>query len=146
HLGDVIEEADGDLMGDGVNIAARLEGICEPGAIVLSEDAYRQVRDKINETFVDLGEQNLKNIARPMRAYALTASTGGRPAIGSAGVVPAGRGSRDPQERRPPQKRTTAERPSALTPILENIIIPSIDRKTRTRRERREAMRAAAAA
>ena len=43
HLGDVVEEADGDLMGDGVNIAARLEGICEPGAICLSEDAYRQV-------------------------------------------------------------------------------------------------------
>ena len=79
HLGDVVEEADGDLMGDGVNIAARLEGICDPGAIVLSEDAYRQVRDKINETFVDLGEQNLKNIARPMRVYALTAPAAGAP-------------------------------------------------------------------
>src|SRR5262245_51229784 len=43
HLGDVVEESDGDLMGDGVNVAARLEGICEPGAICLSEDAYRQV-------------------------------------------------------------------------------------------------------
>src|SRR6202162_1934944 len=42
HLGDVVEESDGDLMGDGVNIAARLEGVCEPGAICLSEDAYRQ--------------------------------------------------------------------------------------------------------
>ena len=46
HLGDVVEEADGDLMGDGVNIAARLESIAEPGGICLSEDAYRQVRDK----------------------------------------------------------------------------------------------------
>ena len=69
HLGDIVEESDGDLMGDGVNIAARLEGICEAGGICLSEDAYRQVRDKIKEQFVDLGEQALKNIARPVRVY-----------------------------------------------------------------------------
>jgi adenylate cyclase len=49
HLGDVVEESDGDLMGDGVNIAARLEGIAQPGAICLSEDAYRQVRDRLKE-------------------------------------------------------------------------------------------------
>ena len=67
-------------MGDGVNIAARLEGICEPDAIALSEDAYRQVRDKIDEPFVDLGEQNLKNIAHPMRAHALMPPAGGRSA------------------------------------------------------------------
>ena len=48
HLGDVVEEADGDLMGDGVNIAARLEGVCEPGAICLSEDAYRQVKARLD--------------------------------------------------------------------------------------------------
>src|SRR5271170_7706287 len=71
HLGDVVEESDGDLMGDGVNIAARLEGIAEPGGICISEDSYRQVRDKVKEQFVDLGEQTLKNIARPMRAYRL---------------------------------------------------------------------------
>src|SRR5208337_2286592 len=71
HLGDVVEEADGDLMGDGVNVAARLQAICEPGGICLSEDAYRQVRDKLQVTFADLGEQWLKNIARPLRAYAL---------------------------------------------------------------------------
>ena len=69
HLGDVVEEADGDLMGDGVNIAARLEGVAEPGGICLSEDAYRQVRDKVKESFVDLGEKALKNIARPVRVY-----------------------------------------------------------------------------
>jgi TolB-like protein len=69
HLGDVVEESDGDLMGDGVNIAARLEGIADPGGICLSEDAYRQVRDRIKEGFVDLGEKELKNIARPVRAY-----------------------------------------------------------------------------
>ena len=71
HLGDVVEETDGDLMGDGVNVAARLQAICEPGGVCLSEDAYRQVRDKLQATFADLGEQTLKNIARPVRAYAL---------------------------------------------------------------------------
>jgi adenylate cyclase len=69
HLGDVVEESDGDLMGDGVNIAARLEGIAEPGGVCLSEDAFRQVRDKIVAEFIDLGDQQLKNIARPVRAY-----------------------------------------------------------------------------
>jgi TolB-like protein/class 3 adenylate cyclase/Flp pilus assembly protein TadD len=74
HLGDVVEEADADLMGDGVNIAARLEGIAEPGGICLSEAAYRQVREKLRHEFVDLGEKALKNIARPMRVYALKRS------------------------------------------------------------------------
>jgi adenylate cyclase len=58
HLGDVVEESDGDLMGNGVNIAARLEGIADPGGICLSEDAYRQVRDRLKEEFIDLGEKN----------------------------------------------------------------------------------------
>jgi TolB-like protein len=71
HVGDVVEEEDGDLMGDGVNIAARLEGVCEPGGVCLSEDAYRQVRDRLKEPFVDLGEKMLKNIARPMRVHSL---------------------------------------------------------------------------
>ncbi len=71
HLGDVVEESDGDLMGDGVNIAARLEGVCEPGGVCLSEDAYRQVRDRVKEEFADLGERELKNIARPIRVYAV---------------------------------------------------------------------------
>ena len=71
HLGDVMKQPDGDLLGDGVNIAARLEGIAEPGGICLSKDAFRQVRDKLKESFVDLGEQALKNIARPMRVYRL---------------------------------------------------------------------------
>ena len=69
HLGDVVEEEDGDLMGDGVNIAARLEGIAEPGSICLSNAAYEQVRDKVDTEYVDLGEKSLKNIARPIRAY-----------------------------------------------------------------------------
>ena len=76
HLGDVVEESDGDLMGDGVNIAARLEGICEPGGICLSEDAYRQVRDRIKEELVELGERRLKNIARPVRVYEIRSRFG----------------------------------------------------------------------
>jgi TolB-like protein/class 3 adenylate cyclase len=72
HVGDVVEEADGDLMGDGVNIAARLEAVCEPGGVCLSGAAYEQVRDRVKERFVDLGEKALKNIARPVRAYAMT--------------------------------------------------------------------------
>ncbi len=71
HLGDVVEEADGDLMGDGVNIAARLESICEPGAICLSEDAYRQVKGRLDLAVSDLGPTQLKNIAEPIRVYSL---------------------------------------------------------------------------
>jgi TolB-like protein/class 3 adenylate cyclase len=79
HSGDVIEESDGDLMADGVNIAARLEAIVTPGAICLSEDAYRQVRDRLKEQFVDLGDQLLENIARPLRAYAIKIPSGEEP-------------------------------------------------------------------
>jgi adenylate cyclase len=71
HLGDVVEEADGDLMGDGVNIAARIEGICAPGAICLSEDAYRQVKGRLDLAVSDLGPTQLKNIAEPIRLYSL---------------------------------------------------------------------------
>jgi TolB-like protein/class 3 adenylate cyclase/Flp pilus assembly protein TadD len=71
HLGDVVEESDGDLMGDGVNIAARLEGIAAPGAICLSEDAYRQVKGRLDVAVSDLGPTQLKNIAEPIRAYSL---------------------------------------------------------------------------
>src|SRR5579863_7311285 len=71
HLGDVVEENDGDLMGDGVNIAARLEGIAAPGAICLSEDAYRQVSGRLDMEVADLGQTQLKNIEKPIRAYSL---------------------------------------------------------------------------
>jgi adenylate cyclase len=71
HLGDVVEESDGDLMGDGVNIAARLEGIAKPGAICLSEDAYRQVKGRLDFAVTDLGPTELKNIAEPIRVYSL---------------------------------------------------------------------------
>jgi len=75
HLGDIVEESDGDLMGDGVNIAARLEGIAQPGAICLSEDAYRQVKARLNLSVNDLGETQLKNIADPIRVYSLAIGT-----------------------------------------------------------------------
>jgi adenylate cyclase len=71
HVGDVVEENDGDLMGDGVNIAARLEGIAMPGTICLSEDAYRQVKSRLDIAVNDLGSVQLKNIADPIRAYSI---------------------------------------------------------------------------
>jgi adenylate cyclase len=71
HLGDIVEESDGDLMGDGVNIAARLEGLAKPGAICLSEDAYRQVKGRLDFAVTDLGLTELKNIAEPIRVYSL---------------------------------------------------------------------------
>jgi adenylate cyclase len=71
HIGDVVEESDGDLMGDGVNIAARLEGVAKPGAICLSEDAYRQVKQRLDVKVSDLGPTPLKNIAEPIRVYSL---------------------------------------------------------------------------
>jgi TolB-like protein/class 3 adenylate cyclase len=84
HLGDVLVEGD-DILGDGVNIAARLEGIAEPGSVCLSEDAFRQVRGKIAAEFADIGEQSLKNIARPVRVYRL----GPLPSRPHAGETPA---------------------------------------------------------
>jgi TolB-like protein/class 3 adenylate cyclase len=71
NLGDVLIEGE-DILGEGVNIAARLEGICEPGGVLISSTAYDHVRGKISANFHDLGEKELKNIARPIRVYALT--------------------------------------------------------------------------
>jgi adenylate cyclase len=68
HVGDIIID-DNDIFGDGVNIAARLEGIAEPGGVCISDDAQRQVRGKVDIAFADMGWQNLKNIAEPMRAW-----------------------------------------------------------------------------
>jgi adenylate cyclase len=86
HIGDVVEESDGDLMGDGVNIAARLEGVAKPGAICLSEDAYRQVRSRLDLKVSDLGLTPLKNITEPMHIYSLEVglATDRRPAVRTA--------------------------------------------------------------
>jgi TolB-like protein len=71
NIGDIIIDAD-DIFGDGVNVAARLEGIAEPGGVCISSSAYEQVRGKVNADFIDLGELSLKNICRPTRAYAVS--------------------------------------------------------------------------
>jgi adenylate cyclase len=70
NLGDVIAE-DGDIFGDGVNVAARLEALAEPGGICISRTVREQIRDKLPYAFEDLGEQSVKNIARPVHVYAL---------------------------------------------------------------------------
>jgi TolB-like protein/class 3 adenylate cyclase len=83
HLGDILVEGD-DILGDGVNIAARLEGIAEPGGICISEDAFRQVRGKVEVEFADLGEQTLKNIARPLRVYCVGSPSAARQPVSPA--------------------------------------------------------------
>ena len=93
NLGDVLVEGD-DILGDGVNIAARLEGLCEPGGVLISGAAYDHVRGRIDADFVDLGEKQLKNIARPVRVYAVKA--------GSRSVAPAPSAS-EPERQGPPR-------------------------------------------
>jgi adenylate cyclase len=87
HLGDVLIEGD-DILGDGVNISARLESIAEPGGICISEDAFRQVRGKIEAEFADIGEQRLKNIARPLRVYRLKPSLAAKEPIAQPTALP----------------------------------------------------------
>jgi adenylate cyclase len=96
HLGDVVEESDGDLMGDGVNIAARLEGVATPGTICLSEQAYWQVKSRLDLKVSDLGPVQLKNIAEPVHVYSLEVGKGAeaKPAKPVTPVAPT------PQKRR----------------------------------------------
>lgn len=132
HLGDVVQESDGDLMGDGVNIAARLEGVAAPGGICLSEDAYRQVRDRLKEKFADLGEKTLKHIARPVRVFSIvlnypleTKHLPAAPAQGmglrerpAAELEPAGGASRELQE------KDQSNPPISSTPPLSIVVLP----------------------
>ena len=85
NLGDILIEGD-DILGDGVNVAARLEGIAEPGGICLSAAAYDQVREKVAVEFADLGERSLKNIARPVRAYSVVRDRPGTDAQNSQAI------------------------------------------------------------
>jgi adenylate cyclase len=80
HLGDIIFD-DNDIFGDGVNIAARLEGIAEPGGICVSDDAHRQIRSKVDFAFGDMGPQTLKNISEPMRAWRMLVGNASAPEI-----------------------------------------------------------------
>src|SRR6516165_5264188 len=91
HVGDVVEERDGDLMGDAVNIAARLEGVANPGAICLSEQAYWQVKGRLDLKVTDLGATHLKNIAEQIRVYSLEVGqpVQAKPAQGSVPEKPA---------------------------------------------------------
>ena len=95
HVGDAVEEADGDLMGDAVNIAARVEGVCEPGGVAVSEDAWRQAEGKVAVETIDLGAPSLKNIARPVRVFQLMFGQG-----------------------RPTGDRASAAQPTPDTPVI----------------------------
>jgi TolB-like protein/class 3 adenylate cyclase/tetratricopeptide (TPR) repeat protein len=104
NIGDVVVEGE-DLLGDGVNVAARLEGIAEPGGICISDAAYQQVRAKLDVNFEDAGEQQLKNIARPVRTYRLRLdrSLPAKPALplpdkSSIAVLPFQNMSGDPEQ------------------------------------------------
>ena len=88
HLGDIIAEGD-DIFGDGVNVAARLEGLAEPGGICISGGAFDAVDGKLDVTAVDMGPQTVKNIAKPVRAYRLLLRSGGRTEPASGGDNPA---------------------------------------------------------
>src|ERR1700742_4473573 len=88
NLGDVIVGQDGDLYGDGINIAVRLEGIADPGGILMSEKVYSEVEGKLDVGFEDRGEQQLKNISRPVRVYAVSAPANSAPINKSGAVLP----------------------------------------------------------
>ena len=87
NLGDIIVDDD-DIFGDGVNIAARLEALAEPGGICVSRVVRDQVRDKLAFSFQDMGEQQVKNIARPVRAYRVVTDAARPAAIAQRGTPP----------------------------------------------------------
>jgi adenylate cyclase len=88
NLGDVIVGQDGDLYGDGINIAVRLEGIADPGGILISDKVYNEVEGKLDAGFEDRGEQQLKNISKPVRAYAVRAGAPGALTEGLSAAPP----------------------------------------------------------
>ena len=109
NLGDVIIDGD-DIYGDGVNIAARLEALAEPGGICISRTVRDQIRDKLPYAFADMGEQSVKNIARPLRTYALgIAAVAALPPL----TIPA-------QPKSPPRRR----RPRPAAPRLSMVVLP----------------------
>jgi adenylate cyclase len=114
HQGDIIID-EGDIFGDGVNLAARVEGLAEPGGICVSRVVRDEVRDKLDVSFDDLGEQSLKNIARPMRVFRV-----GTRAFGSQSPHPnppplAGEGAKDNPPPQAGEGRVGAAEPATLT-------------------------------
>jgi TolB-like protein/class 3 adenylate cyclase/tetratricopeptide (TPR) repeat protein len=122
NLGDIIVES-GDIHGDGVNIAARLEGIAEPGGICISEDAFRQVRGKVDAEFDDIGDQNLKNITRPLRVFRLTLTHPAATAPGSPLSRIAGEGAERQRREAGEGKRALAlpDKPSLAVLPFQNL-------------------------
>ena len=104
HLGDIVAEADGDLMGDGINVAARIEGVAPVGGISLSQAAYEQVRDRLDVAFTDRGEVLLKNVMRPVRVFDVT----------NLGSVPA-------RAAEPPKKLALPDKPSIAVLPFQNM-------------------------
>jgi len=106
NLGDVIEKDDGSVYGSGVNVAARLEGLCEPGGVVISEDLHRQVDGKVSQAFADAGSHDVKNVAEPVHAFSLGSGladhgAGEGPALPdkpSIAVLPFDNRSSDPEQ------------------------------------------------
>jgi adenylate cyclase len=98
HLGDIVEESDGDLMGDGVNIAARLQAIAKPGDICLSQQAYWLVKGRLDLKVSDLGATQLKNIAEPVHVYSLEVG--------------------QPSDAKPPSAATATVKPETLAPRM----------------------------
>jgi len=113
HLGDVMEKADGTVYGDGVNIAARLEGIAEPGGVTVSDAVQCAVRQRLEATFDDLGEQRVKNIAAPVRAYRVLERV-----AAASGAAAASRAS---QPVRPAPKRERGDKPSIAVLPFDNM-------------------------
>jgi len=111
HLGDVIEKADGSVYGDGVNIAARLEGIAEPGGVTVSDAVQCAVRQRLDASFDDIGEQRVKNIAAPVRAYRVRELAPGASRAGTAAAAASA----------PAPKRDRVDKPSIAVLPFDNM-------------------------
>jgi predicted ATPase len=115
HIGDVIEKSDGTVYGDGINIASRLQALAEPGSIVVSDAIRAAVRGRAGVAFVDQGEQAMKNIPQPVRAYSLAAAFGRQQGLPETGYPPGG-------EPRPvdagPDRKLRENLPATLTTLF----------------------------
>jgi class 3 adenylate cyclase/DNA-binding CsgD family transcriptional regulator/tetratricopeptide (TPR) repeat protein len=125
HLGDVIEKADGTVYGDGVNVAARLQVLAQAGGITVSDSVYGVVGGRVIAKFIDQGEQTLKNIARPIRAYAIDLGLPPAPAPATAAEDPA-------QAARPSRLRRAGDAPAAQSPAAAADPTPTAVAATRT--------------